>query len=119
MAANDGNLARLAAERYVEAINSWDYRKVVALWAEDSVWQGQLETEQRGLPAITALYQRLMERHPSVGIGSSVAEGNMCVIELVRVDRETGETRPGTLDHFTVDDDGKITRMAVYKEPLA
>ena len=117
MTEQDGSLARLAAQRYVDAINAWDWRRVVDLYAEDSVWQGQLDTEQRGLPAITALYQRLMERHPSVRIATSVAEGNMCVIEMERVDPETGETSPGSLDHFTVDDEGKITRMAAYQGP--
>lgn len=110
------------AEEYVRRLNSGNYADIVELFADAAVFCGQ-GVEIRGKEAIARFYPSAITRlSPSrVEISNRIESGNSCSVELdATYETDDGPYHSYANDIFTVDDDGRITRLAVYvrqKEP--
>lgn len=115
------SLAERAVARYLELINARRYDEVGSIYAEDAVFLAPTGEEIRGRTAITEFYRGGLEKiRPSrVRASSSVAQGNQCVIEITAtgISGSAVEEEHTVVDHFTVNDAGEVTRMAVYLRP--
>lgn len=102
--------SRAAAEAYVEKVNQDDLEGLVALFAPDAVVlhpRGVFE----GVEAVKSFYKDMVLAFgPTITPSGWVSEGQRCVFEL---DASVGEHTSHAIDHCTVDDTGKISRMCI------
>ena len=89
---------------------------LATLFAPDSVFYAPDGSTYRGRDEIAAFYRRhLANVVPTFHIQRAVTDADECWIELA-----DGTVEDPTLlssNHFRVDDDGLITRLAVYLRP--
>src|SRR4051794_959819 len=109
----ESSIVRRAADSYAEVATSGGAGKLADLFAEDAEFHNPQGGITRGREAIRAFYdETLTGRVVSWHFGRVVEKGNDCWTEL-----ENDEGRIVAADHFTVGDDGLITRMAVFLRP--
>ncbi|WP_165818263.1 nuclear transport factor 2 family protein [Frankia canadensis] len=112
--------ARAAVDRYLHLINERRYDEIASIFAPDGLFLAPIGEEFRGREAIHGFYSAGLRviAPAKVWASSAVAEGNVCVIEISAQlpGEEAGRTHT-VVDHFTVDDAGLVTRMAVYLRP--
>ena len=114
------SLAHQAATRYLELINAGEFARVGSLFAENAVVLGPTGDTVHGKSAVSALWgDEFSKTGPlSVSAASMVCEGNVCVAEISPQFAGEPEPRVGlVVDHFTVNDQGEITRLAIYVRP--
>jgi len=103
------------ARRYVELSNAVDYNAMADLFAEDADWIPISPIEPRkGREAIRQGYLKQVE-HTNRPIVNDryYAEGDTCVVEF---EVQLGDDRVAAIvDVFTVNDEGEIARLAVYR----
>jgi len=108
--------ARAAAERYLEVVNDADEAGLRALFRPDAVVLNPFGVYE-GIEAIVGVYQQVVFAHRTVATPTAFYDcGDTCVMEL------TGRTPDGqgvqyAVDLFTVDGDGRVTRLAIYFRP--
>jgi hypothetical protein len=112
--------ARRAALRYVELVNDGAFDQVGSLFAPLAVVLAPSGEEVVGREAITALWAEQYSRTgPSgVSVASCVFDETTCALELSP--QLPGEDAPRTgmvIDHFTIDGEGLISRLAIYLRP--
>src|ERR1700728_993075 len=113
----DTELARRAAERYVAVATAGGGAALGDLFSVDAEFHNPRGAIVRGRENIRSFYDgHLRGVKVDFHVGRSVAEGDSCWIELQNVDVD-GQVRLIATDHFTVDDEGLITRMAVFIRP--
>lgn len=101
-----------AAERYVEVATGGGKGMLADLFAEDAEFHHPHGGSIYGREAIRAFYDRFLANvTPSFHVVRVAAAGNECWIELA--DGPASSDLVAT-DHFTVDADGLITRLAVF-----
>jgi len=103
------------ARRYIELSNAVDYDAIADLFAVDAEWIPISPVEPRkGREAIRRGYLEQV-RHTNRPIINAryYADGDTCVAEF-EVD-VGGGIMVGIVDVFTLNDDGEIARLAVYR----
>jgi hypothetical protein len=114
----DKSAAKTAVARYLELINAKRYADIASIFAADAQFLAPTGEVVVGREAICDFYSAGLERiAPSrVWASSQVTEGNRSVIEISA--QLPDELEPRTVvDHFTVNDEGEVIRMAVYLRP--
>jgi limonene-1,2-epoxide hydrolase len=108
--------ARTTADRYVEVATADGKDALATLFAPDAVFHAPDGSTYHGRDEIAAFYRRhLANVVPTFHIHRGVVDGSDCWIELADGTPENPTLLAGS--HFTVDDDGLITRLAVYLRP--
>ncbi len=133
-------------KHYVKLIQEHRYSEVGDLFTEDAVWYTPIGEVVRGRTAIKAFYAKFLNhRTPNVRADNFVEQGRFCAFELelkLDVDEQgkviiggpdgvgritpqpkageepsTGAWKRRAMDHFTVNEQGLVTRMIVYNAP--
>jgi hypothetical protein len=112
-------LAALAAERYVLVAISGGGAALADLFSTDAEFHNPRGYVVRGRENIRSFYDDHLRGVTVVfHIGRSVAQDDSCWVELQSLDPD-GRVRLVASNHFTVDDQGLITRLAVFLRPAA
>lgn len=102
--------ARRAAEQYVAHVNARDLDALVAGFAPGAVVLHPLGTFS-GAEAIRSFYSdNILPHAPALTATGWVVEDSVCAFELEAV---TAGRSSHAIDHCTVDDTGRITRMVI------
>ena len=105
--------ARATAEAYQTHVNSGDADALVALFADDAVMLHPVG-EFHGPVAIRGFYEtNVLPFHVRMDATSWVHDERTCVFEI-EARAQAGGAATYAIDHLTVNDDGRITRLAVY-----
>jgi len=107
---------RATADRYVEVATADGKEALAELFAPEGVFMAPDGNTYRGRRGIAAFYRRhLADVVPEFHIQNAVTEGRSCWIELANGSLED----PVYLatNHFTVDGEGLIERLAVFLRP--
>lgn len=114
----DESPARTAVGRYLDLINSKRYGDIASIFAPDAQFLAPTGDVIVGREAISAFYTAGLEKiaPTRVWASSQVTEGNCSVIEISAQLPDELEHRT-VVDHFTVNDQGEVIRMAVYLRP--
>ena len=103
-------LAHDAAQAYIDAVNATDLDKLADLFAAHATVFHPMGTF-RGAAAIREFYASSVLAHaPRIVASEWMHDGDHCMFELTAT---TGERISNAIDHLTVDDNGKIARMAI------
>jgi ketosteroid isomerase-like protein len=111
------NLARLAAQRYLELVNAHAYDQIGTLFAEDGVALLPDGRRIEGRERLIALWRdELGAVSPeSVSAASLTTEGDTCVAALLPVFPGTDDpVADMVIDVFEVDEAGDISRLVIY-----
>jgi len=103
------------ARRYIELSNAVDYEAIAELFAIDADWIPITPIESRkGREAIREGYREQVKHinRPIINARYYV-DGDTCVAEF-EVDLGNGKVA-GVVDVFTLNAEGEITRLAVYR----
>lgn len=109
------------AARYVELVNAGDYAGVAALYADDATFLEPMRPNLKGREQIDAFYtQRIGAMMPRIAAVSYLGNARECMVALAL---ETPiDARPRwvlvSVDHFLVDDAGRIESMAAFARPV-
>jgi ketosteroid isomerase-like protein len=108
-----------AAHEYIRRINRREFEAIAELFADDAVFLSPIGTTITGREAIGNFFTTFQPKlNPTVWIVSTVTEGNCCVFELeARIENAPPDAIGMAIDHFTVDDDGKVKRFVMYGRP--
>jgi limonene-1,2-epoxide hydrolase len=107
---------RATADRYVEIATADGKEALATLFAEDAHFHAPDGSVYQGRAGIAAFYRRhLANIVPTFHIHRAIVEGNDCWIELA--DGAVDSPILLASNHFTVDDGGLITRLAVFLRP--
>ena len=111
--------ALATAERYVAVATSGGRGALADLFSADAEFHNPRGHIVRGRENIRSFYtDHLRDITVTFHMGRSLAAGDSCWIELQDHD-PNGEVRLVASNHFTVDDEGLITRLAVFLRPQA
>lgn len=103
--------AHQTADRYVELVNAGDLDGLVGLFQPDATVlhpQGSFT----GHDAIRGFYsESVLAFSPCITATSWVDEGSTCVFEM---DASVGDNVSKAIDHLTVSEGGRMTRLAIY-----
>jgi SnoaL-like protein len=109
-----------AAKNYVVNINAGQFSRVVDLFTEDAVVLDPTRRVMKGRSQIQAFYDGPIRqiRPELVGV-AYLGDSKDCVVELARKDTVGGQPRYVlvSIDHFTVDQHGKVVRMVAFARP--
>lgn len=108
------------AERYVELINAGKYVEVAALYADNATFLEPMRPTLRGRDQIEGFYTgRIGGMQPTVVAVSYLGNDRECMVALALRTRIDGGQRYVlvSVDHFILDDDGKIVSMAAFARP--
>jgi SnoaL-like domain len=108
-----------AASRYVDRINAGQYSKLSELFSETAEFLTPSGEVLHGRAAIDRFYSNFLGKlRPKVIPLSFIAEGQECVMELAAAPgTDEGHFILSAVDHFTIDDAGKILHMVGYVRP--
>lgn len=109
-----------AAKNYVIYINAGRFPEVVDLFADDAAVLDPARRLMRGRSDIQAFYQgAIRQMRPELVGVAYLGNETDCVVELARKDTVGGKPRYVlvSIDHFTVDKDGKVVRMIAFARP--
>ena len=107
---------RATADRYVAVATADGKEALAELFAPDATFHAPNGTVYQGRDEIAGFYRKyLADLVPAFHIHRAVAEGSDCWIELADGPVDDPILRAG--NHFTVDDDGFIVRLAVFLRP--
>jgi SnoaL-like domain len=102
--------ARNAGEAYIAAVNAVDLDGLVSLFAPEATVLHPLGAFE-GTDAIREFYATNILAHAPRIVGSGwVEQGHTCVFEL---EASAAGGASHAMDHCTVDENGKILRMAI------
>jgi hypothetical protein len=110
----DKNLACHAATEFIARVSAGDAEGEARLFADEGVFMGMVT--RHGPKQILDFNKRLLPARPlkKPVLPTIVPYGaHDCFIELQRPASST----PDAIDHFTVNDEGKITRFIAYFRP--
>jgi hypothetical protein len=108
-----------AASRYVDLINAGQYSKLSELFSDAAEFLTPSGEVLHGRVAIERFYNNFLSKlRPKVVPLSFIAEGHECVMELAAAPGvDEGHYILSAMDHFTIDDAGKILHMVGYVRP--
>lgn len=108
------------ARRYVELVNAGRYAEVAALYADDATFLEPMRPTLYGRAQIDEFYtRRIGGMAPQVMAVSYLGNDRECMVELALSMRIDGQQRwvLVSVDHFILDDDGRIRSMAAFARP--
>ena len=117
-----------APRRYVDYISQKNFDAVVGLFAPDAAVFTPTGAVLRGGAAIAAFYKKAVAAVPLVVKGEHfVASGRDCYFEIWSKSKRDADGRyvpdpqgafvRAAVDHFTVDDAGRVIEMAAFPAP--
>lgn len=110
------SLALRTAQRYVEVAVANGKGDLADLFAVDAEFHNPRGVIVRGRENIRAFYaEHLANVVPAFHIARSVVDGAQCWVELANGSPDAPELVAA--NHYTVDADGLITRLAVFLRP--
>jgi hypothetical protein len=113
-------LAGRTAQKYIEYLHDGRYAELASLFTDDAIFLDPLRRGVNGPSEVRAFYEKTVGpmRIEIIGV-SYIGSGNECMVELaIKVKIEDQERYIlSSIDHFTVNAAGKITRMIVYLRP--
>src|SRR5690242_9525728 len=109
------------AQKYIELVQARDFAAMPELFTEDAIIFPPLRRRPAvGRAEITDFYVNTVAKVcPHVIAVSIHGEGQECFMELATQFEVTGRPRYvlTTIDHFTIAEDGRFSRMIVYVRP--
>jgi len=109
--------ARLAAESYVVCVNGRDLDGLAALFAPDARVLAAGGQRVVGRDAIRRFYEEtVLPGQPDVQCVRFVEQGDTCVMELEATTAHAPGVTARLVDVLTVDDAGRIERLAIYMQ---
>jgi SnoaL-like domain len=107
------------ASRYIDLINAGQYSKLSELFSEAAEFLAPSGEVLHGRVAIDRFYSNFLGKlRPKAIPLSFIAEGRECVLELAAAPGvDEGHYILAAMDHFTIDDAGKISHMVGYFRP--
>jgi hypothetical protein len=114
----DTPLARQAVEKFLQYVREGRFDEVADLFADDAIFMTPHGTIT-GRDNIKKFHSAVRSVRPRPEPVSITTEGNRSVLEFqAHVFDQSDDIEPFTMvDHFTVNEDGKVIRMAVYQRP--
>lgn len=115
----DGAACKVAA-RYVELVNAGDAAGAAALYSDDAVILEPVRKTIRGRAEVDEFYAtRLARMRPHIVAVSILGNDRECMIELANRMDVDGAPRfvLVSIDHFTLDEDGKVAHMVAFARP--
>jgi hypothetical protein len=113
--------AHRLAQTYIEYVQAGAYDKLPELFTDDAVIFPPLRrTPVVGKTEIADFYRNTIGKIAPIAKAVSIfGEGNDCFMELASRYDVDGEQRYilTTIDHFTLAEDGRFSRMIVYLRP--
>ena len=112
--------ACITAKRYVDLVNSGDYAGVAALYCDDATFLEPMRPNLHGRTQIDELYtKRIGGMKPTVVAVSYLGNDHECMITLALRTEIEGQQRYVlvSVDHFIVDEQGKIISMTAFARP--
>ena len=105
-------------DAYVARLNAGDAVSVTDLFADDAVHRGPDGVIRIGRAALLEFYEGVLTNGAlDMAVGTSAAEGNRVIFELVSR-QACDDADPATaVDVITVNDDGKIQDFTVFYRP--
>jgi ketosteroid isomerase-like protein len=102
--------AHQAALAYIDAVNATDLDRLADLFAADATVLHPMGTFH-GADSIREFYAASVLAHaPTIVASEWVNDGDHCMFEL---EASVGDRTSYAIDHLTVDESGKIVRMAI------
>jgi ketosteroid isomerase-like protein len=99
-----------AAQAYIDAVNTTDLDRLAGLFAADATVLHPMGTFH-GTESIREFYAASVLAHaPKIVASEWVNDGDHCMFEL---EASAGERTSHAIDHLTVDESGRIVRMAI------
>ena len=108
------------AERYVALVNAGKYAEVAALYRDDATFLEPMRPTLRGREEIDAFYtRRIGDMRPAIAAVSYLGNDRECMVELALGIELDGRQRYAlvSVDHFIVDEDGRIVSMIAFGRP--
>lgn len=108
------------AQAYVDHINAGRYRDAADLFAADAILFEPTRRTYRGLAEIRTFYEgQIGKMRPEVVPVSYLGDDRDCMVELATRTDIGGEQRYAlvSIDHFTLDANGKAARMIAFARP--
>jgi len=109
------------AQHYVELVNAGKYLEVAALFADDATFLEPMRPTLHGRAEIDAFYtKRIGAMAPQVMGVSYFGNDSECMVELALQTVIGGEKRwvLVSIDHFILNDEGKVRSMAAFARPV-
>jgi hypothetical protein len=114
------NRACRQARRYIETLRAGRYDDMAKLFAPDAVFLDPLRVSVHGRLNIADFYRnKVGALRPQVQGVAYVGQGNDCILELavqMQINGVPHYVLQG-LDHFTLNTEGKFSRMVVFLRP--
>lgn len=121
--AAEGAPAWRQAQRYIDLVQARDFAGLADLFTDDAIIFPPLRRRPLvGRAEIVDFYTNTVARvTPHVIAVSIFGEGRECFMELATQFDVEGQPRYllTTIDHFTIADDGRFSRMVVYVRPAS
>ena len=114
----DRAVARRTAERYVAAVNAGDASAVAELFTHDAEVIHPSRGHHKGIDAVRAFYEDGLQHGPHLEIRTLAVDGPLCILEVLG-SSESHDRRQLVVDHFTLADDGRISRNALFLGPTS
>ena len=108
------------AKRYVDLVNDQQYAELADLYSQDATFLEPVRPGLRGRAAIRDFYaRRIGSFQPKVTPVAFVGNESECMMELAMEMPVDGRPRwiLVSVDHFVLDDDGKVKLMVVFARP--
>lgn len=110
---------RDAITRYCDAINARDLDALLALFTDDGVLVHPLGVFE-GRKKLSEFYGGIvMKANTRLTVGLTAVEGNVAIAEVTGVSPAAPDKPQHACDVFTVDGDGRVSRLAIYYRNLA
>lgn len=111
--------AAAAVDTYVDAINTKDVEKLLALFADDGVLLHPFGTFT-GRDQLRQFYAGIvMQADTKLTVGARAAEGDVAIAEVTGVSPQAPDDPQHACDVFQVDDAGRVRRLAIYYRNVA
>ncbi len=119
--ADPGNvLACQVGKKYLGFLRERKYADMAALFADDAIFLDPLRKSQAGKLNVREFYEKTVGPWAPKAIGVDfVGSGNECIFLMAVEGTVAGQRRYvlAGLDHFTLNEAGKIKRMLVFNRP--
>jgi hypothetical protein len=111
------NRACRAGQKYLEYLGNLQFGDIGDLFAEPTDYLGADGAVVHHPGEVTAAYMRLMgstkpRRYRAVSLAAIGPSG--CLVEFEVADQQSGKYVPAAIDHFEVNNQGKIVRFLPY-----
>ena len=109
------------AQRYVELVNAGKYAEVAALYADDATFLEPMRPNLHGRAQIDEFYtKRIGGMQPTVAAVAYLGNDSECMVELALRTEMAGQQRYVlvSIDHFILNEEGRIRSMAAFARPL-